>query len=155
GVHGGRPVIYAGGMSRRRVWCETVPPEILAAPETAALLRRHGIDPILAVWPDTVDAAREAAARFVDAGLRPALWPMLADADGRWIGAVNAAAFCTFAERLATDLAAAEVVLDLEPPIDLLRDTIASRVVHVHMLPPGPDAASFRAARARIASFSS
>ncbi len=118
--------------SRRRVWCETVPPETLVAPATVALLRRYAVDPILAVWPSTVDAAREAAARFAGAGLRPALWPMLSDADGRWISAANAAAFCAFAERLVERLAERpagpfEIVLDLEPPIEAVRATLASR----------------------------
>jgi hypothetical protein len=136
---------------RRRIWCETVPPETLAAPATVALLRRFGVDPILAVWPATVADAREAAARFVGAGLRPALWPMLADADGRWIGAANAAAFCAFAEDLARAHAGLEIVLDLEPPIESVRVTLASRAVNAHLLPSTAGAAAFRAARDRIA----
>src|SRR5689334_16691105 len=101
---------------RRRVWCETAPPEALIAPETIALLDRYAIHPILAVWPHTVEAAREAAARYADRGLSPALWPMLSDEEGRWIGAANAARFLSFAEQLD----AAELVLDLEPPIESL-----------------------------------
>lgn len=134
---------------RRRVWCETVPPETLAAPATVALLRRFGVDPIIAVWPATVAAAREAAARFAEAGLRPAIWPMLPDADGRWIGAANAAAFCAFAEDLAR--VHAEIVLDLEPPIESVRVTLASRAVNAHLLPGAPGVAAFQAARTRIA----
>ncbi len=154
---------------RRRVWCETVPPATLAAPATVALLRRHAVDPIVAVWPDTVDAAREAAARFADAGLRPAIWPMLADADGRWIGAANAAVFCAFAERLAGELGAAEIVLDLEPPIEAVRQltmgaplgaapssapkppALASRAGGAGLLLAALHPAAYQAARARIA----
>jgi hypothetical protein len=141
-------------MPRRRVWCETVPPEVLSAKATAALLARHRIDPIVAVWPGTEGAAREAAARFAGEGLRPALWPMLADADGRWIGAANAARFCAFAEELAASLAPAEIVLDLEPPIEAVRGTLASRGLHAHLLPISLDPAAFRAAREAIAGLS-
>ncbi len=135
---------------RRRIWCETVPPETLAAPATVALLRRYAVDPILAVWPSTVTAAGTALARFADAGLRPALWPMLADADGRWIGAANADLFCAFAERLLRELGATEIVLDLEPPIDAVRQTLASSAVNAHVLPASATPAAFRAARVRI-----
>jgi hypothetical protein len=137
-------------LPRRRVWCETVPAAVLAAPATARLLGRYAIDPILAVWPATIAEAGLAARSFRDAGLRPAIWPMLADADGRWIGAGNADLFCAFAERVAGDLQAAEIVLDLEPPIASLRATLASRSLHAHLLPPALDAAAFRAARGRI-----
>jgi hypothetical protein len=138
-------------MPRRRIWCETVPAATLAAPATVALLRRYGVDPILAVWPSTVPEARAAADRFAEAGLRPALWPMLADADGRWASADNADRFCDFAERLAAEASAAEIVFDLEPPIGALRASIASSVLHAHLLPAGADASAFRAARERIA----
>jgi hypothetical protein len=135
---------------RRRVWCETVPPDTLAAPATVALLQRFAVDPILAVWPATVRAAREAAARFAGAGLRPALWPMLPDADGRWIGAGNAALFCAFAEALAREGGSTEMILDLEPPIESVRTTLASRAVDAHLLPVPAGTAAFRDARARI-----
>jgi len=131
--------------ARRRIWCETVPLETLGAPATVALLRRYDVHPIVAVWPETLAGTAAVAARFVDAGLQPALWPMLADADGRWIGAANAAAFCAFAERLAGELGAAEIVLDLEPPIEAVRKTLAS-----HVLPAAAGPTAFRSARARI-----
>jgi hypothetical protein len=132
---------------RRRVWCETASPEALIAPATIALLERFGIHPILAVWPHTMDAAREAASRYADRGLSPALWPMLSDAEGRWIGAGNAARFLAFAESLE----AAELVLDLEPPIESLRSTLASRAVLAHVLPGAQGRAAFVEARQRIA----
>ena len=71
------------------------------------------------------------------AGLRGRrCWPMLADADGRWIGAANAPRFCAFAERLARELGVGEVVLDLEP-WDRSRSAtpLASRAVTAHLLP--------------------
>ncbi len=127
-----------------------MPAETLAAPATVALLARYRVDPILAVWPSTLADAARVAPCFTAAGLRPALWPMLADADGRWIGAANAPRFCAFAERLARELGAGEVVLDLEPPIESLRDTLASRAVTAHLLPVTLDGAAFRAAHAHV-----
>jgi hypothetical protein len=147
---GEKSVLYAvPSMPRRRIWCETVPADTLAAPTTVELLRRYGVDPILAVWPTTVSSGHAAARRFADAGLRPALWPMLADADGRWLGAGNAALFCDFAEGLAAS--AVEIVFDLEPPIAALRASIASSALHAHLLPGAAEAAAFPPARERIA----
>ncbi len=76
--------------------------------------------------------------RLAGVGCRVALWPMLADADGRWLGAENAVRFTAFTERIADELSPSEIVLDLEPPIAALRATIADRAVHAHLLPDGP-----------------
>ncbi|APR78124.1 Hypothetical protein A7982_03471 [Minicystis rosea] len=127
-----------------------MPAEELAAPPVIALLRRFAVDPIVAVWPDTLAAVRPATRRLADEGFRVAVWPMLADADGRWLSADNAARFTDFTERLADALAPAEIVLDLEPPIAALRETIADRAVLAHLLPSGPDRASFHAAYAAL-----
>jgi hypothetical protein len=77
---------------------------------------------------------------------------MLADADGRWLGARNAALFCAHAERLAASAPGVEIVLDLEPPIDALRGTVAGGSPGLHLLPPSAGAAAFRAAHERVAS---
>lgn len=135
---------------RRRIWCETVSAEALSAPATVALLRRHAVGPIVAVWPGTVAAARDALARFEDAGLPAAAWPMLPDAEGRWLSSANAAPFAAFVERLAGELRPREIVLDLEPPIETVRPMLASLVTNAHMAAFALDAASFRAARERI-----
>jgi hypothetical protein len=136
---------------RRRIWCETVTAAELALPATIALLARFEVQPIVAVWPWSVDEARLALARFSDAGLSPALWPMLADADGRWVHAGNATAFCAFAERLAGEVGPREIVFDTEPPIAALRTTIADRALAARMLPRAADRAAFVDARDRIA----
>jgi hypothetical protein len=139
-----------GQPARRRIWCETVPLDRLAAPDTVALLRRFDVAPIVAVWPSTAASARAALARYDDAGLPAAVWPMLPDDQGRWLSAANAAPFAAFVERLVADLAPHEVVLDLEPPIETVRPVLASLVTNVHRLPAGVDPATFRAARARL-----
>lgn len=135
---------------RRRIWCETVPAAEIEAPAVVALLARYQVDPIVAVWPDTVAATRSALDRLTEAGLAPSVWPMLPDGEGRWFGAGNAAAFAAFVDRVADDLQPAEVVLDLEPPIEGLRRTVADAAVHAHLLPAGPGPAAFRAARAAL-----
>ncbi|MFT3771914.1 MAG: hypothetical protein QM820_41430 [Minicystis sp.] len=135
---------------RRRIWCETVPAAELAAPAVIALLQRFAVQPIVAVWPDTLAATREACARLAGEGVAVAAWPMLADADGRWLGAENADRFASFVARVADALGPAEIVLDLEPPIAALRATIADRAVHAHLLPAGPDRAAFEAARGAL-----
>jgi hypothetical protein len=154
---------------RRRVWCETVPTGELAAPSTVALLRRYELHPIVAVWPDTLAEARATVCRFADAGLAPALWPMLPDRDGRWIGATNADTFCAFAERVASEGAAREIVLDLEPPIAALRASIAApmgapppnpcsrlaQATAMHVLPTPVDRRTFHRSRDRIAALAS
>jgi hypothetical protein len=145
--------------ARRRIWCETTTADELAAPETVALLRRWAVHPIVAVWPWTTGEARRAASAFLDAGLSPALWPMLADADGRWIGARNASRFCAFASQLSREPGGAEIVLDLEPPIASLRAFLdatsghlvrRSRAAHGNDVPVHPNTASFDAARETI-----
>jgi hypothetical protein len=141
---------------RRRIWCETVPAETLGAPATVALLRRYAVLPIVAVWPGSVGAARAALARFEDAGLPAAAWPMLPDDAGRWLSAANAAPFAAFVEQVAAELCPREIVLDLEPPIEAVRPLLASVVTlvtnaaNVHRVPVTLDAASFRAAGARL-----
>jgi hypothetical protein len=137
---------------RRRIWCETVPAAELGSPAVTGLLRRFGLEAIVAVWPHTREAAREALARLRGAGVAVAVWPMLADRDGRWLGAGNAGAFAAFAEGLADALAPAEIVLDLEPPIEALRSTLADGALHAHLLPAGPDPGAFLAAREALRS---
>src|SRR5580693_3178232 len=115
---------------RRRIWCETVPHETLGAPATVALLRRHTVTPIVAVWPGSVAEARETLARFDGEGIPAAAWPMLPDAEGRWLSAANAGPFAAFVERLAGELRPREIVLDVEPPIESVRPLLASLVTN-------------------------
>lgn len=108
--------------ARRRIWCEMLPYEALRTPRTLGLLKRFDIDPIVAVRPwDLGDLARTVGA-LANAGVRVALWPMMADADGRWANACNAHAFVAFARHVvdscdAARVPLAEVAFDLEPAI--------------------------------------
>ncbi|AUX22306.1 hypothetical protein SOCEGT47_028070 [Sorangium cellulosum] len=115
---------------RRRIWSELLPLEVVRAPRTLALLRRHALELAIAVRPDTAAGLPDLAAACAGEGVPLAVWPMIADEDGRWASAGNAAAFGAFVARLldALDgrgLSAAEVVFDLEPPIARVRRALA------------------------------
>jgi len=108
---------------------------------TAAVLRplaSRAITPIVAVTPPVLDQAASVVRACRDAGAGVGLWPMLDDADGRWASAANAGRFCAFARALLDALDAGDVrpdciAIDLEPPIDRLRQLVRGR------LRPPPD----------------
>lgn len=134
-------------MHRRRIYCETAPAEALSDPRTVALLARFGVAPVLALSPSTDLPARAILARFKDAGLDAAVWPMVSDDAGRWLNAGNAATFAEYVERIADDLSPREMLLDLEPPIAAVRAALGATAVNVHNLERGPSPVAHRAAR--------
>ncbi|WP_437593368.1 hypothetical protein [Sorangium sp. So ce1000] len=116
--------------ARRRIWSELLPLEVVRTPGTLALLRRYALDLSIAVRPETAAGLPDLVAACEGAGVAVAVWPMIADEDGRWASAGNAAAFGAFVARLldvldARRLAPAEVVFDLEPPIAAVRRALA------------------------------
>jgi len=103
---------------RRRVWCETVPYDELVRSPVVALVARYGLDLLLAVRPWQLAEVGDVVRRYRDHGVFVALWPMLADADGRWASAASAPAFIGFTDELLARVPFAdELVLDLEPPL--------------------------------------
>jgi hypothetical protein len=101
---------------RRRVWCETVPYDQLVQPDVVALVARYRLDLLLAVRPWQLADVPDVVRRFREQGVFVALWPMLADRDGRWASAASAAAFTAFADELLAAVPFAdEIVIDLEP----------------------------------------
>jgi hypothetical protein len=136
---------------RRRIWCETVPLAELGSKAVMALLRRFEVGAIVAVWPETLAEAGDALRRLAGEGVPTAVWPMLGDAEGRWMGAANAGGFAAFAGRAMDALSPPELVLDLEPPIEQLRSGLGSAVVNAHVLPPGADPRAYASARAVLA----
>lgn len=107
-----------------------MPLEVVRAPRTLELLRRYGLSLAVAVRPETAAGLPDLAAACAGAGVDVAVWPMIEDEAGRWVSAGNAAAFGAFVARLldALDgrgLVAAEVVFDLEPPIEDVRRALA------------------------------
>ena len=107
--------------AKLRVYCETLPFEEVTRPRTIALLRRHVVEIVLAVRPWQLAELPRAAETLRDSGVSCSVWPMLADDEGRWASAQNAASFVRFVRSTADVLASAgalprEVLLDLEPP---------------------------------------
>lgn len=132
---------------RRRVWCETLPLAEVGSPEVIALLARHRLELLLAVRPWELDALGEVVTRLRAAGVWVGLWPMLADADGRWASVHSAAAFVAFADQaLAAAPDADELVVDLEPPIATLARWRDARPARRPRVPRG----AYVAARSRL-----
>ena len=109
---------------RRRIYSEDLPLTELARDEILAPLSARGIELVVAVRPTSLAELPRvlAAAR----GMTVTVWPMLADADGRWASAATADAFAGFARAVVdfTDAARipiGELLVDLEPPIARVR----------------------------------
>lgn len=112
------------GPRRYRVWCEALAPEVLGAPATRALLRRYGLEPLVALPPGAeTGTLRDALTALSADGIAWGLWPLLDDADGYWLSTANATHFCARVA-MALEFAPARprtIAVDLEPPIALTR----------------------------------
>ena len=117
---------------RRRIWSEYVPYDALVSRSLLRALASRSIELLVAVKPAlTADVVRVVHA-CRSAGVRVGIWPMLADADGRWASAANGEQFCAFARALIDELEARAalphtIAIDLEPSIARMR-----RLVHGH-----------------------
>src|SRR5512140_2704508 len=143
-------------MRRRRIWSETVPYAALGSPRTLALLERYRLDVKVAVRPDTLGGLRDVLARLAGEGIATAVWPMLADADGRWANAHNHAKFAAFARavaKAAEGTGVTEIVVDLEPAIEDVRAALGS-VRAGRLLESVADGSRLAAARGAFASLS-
>lgn len=96
------------------MWCETLPFGDVVAAGPALAARR--VDLLLAVRPWQVADARDAVARLRAGGVYVALWPMIADGDGRWASVASCEPFVRFADELVGAVPCDEVAIDLEPP---------------------------------------
>lgn len=107
---------------RRRIWSEFVPYSSLASARVLALLERHDVQLLVAVTPESLDELPGLIRSCGDAGLQLGLWPMLADADGRWGSTFNAQAYADFV-RSVVDSApqVGTIAIDLEPPIAMVQ----------------------------------
>jgi hypothetical protein len=104
-------------------------------------LRRFRLDPLIAVRPWMLSEIGELGRALSGEGVRFGLWPMLADAEGRWANVYNARAYAELAHRAvdAVESAgahAAEVAVDLEPPIAEVRRWLALRPWSRTLAPP-------------------
>jgi hypothetical protein len=119
---------------RRSVWCETLSHHALA--QAVPLLAGRSVDVIVCVQPATLDTLTHALATLIDAKIGYVVWPMLDNADGRWLSNGTAAAFARFLRTvtltLQTSSIAPSYVLDLEPPWAVLSALAAGKI------PPRP-----------------
>ncbi|MBS2013103.1 MAG: hypothetical protein JST00_09465 [Deltaproteobacteria bacterium] len=104
-----------------RIYSETLPYAEVVAPSTLRLLARHRLEVVLAVRPWQLAELPIVAGELASAGLSLSVWPMIADEDGRWANAQNAATFVRFVREVVDGLERAgvlprEVLVDLEPP---------------------------------------
>ncbi len=117
--------------ARLRIYSETLPFEQIVRPRTLELLRRYELEIIVAVRPWQIEQLARTAGALSDGGVNFSVWPMLADEEGRWASAHNAAAFVKLVERVVDALEGAkrpprEVLFDLEPPFAYVRDLVAA-----------------------------
>lgn len=115
---------------KSRIYSETLPWTRLVAPETLALLRRYGLELVLAVRPWDIDPLPGVALTLQDAGIPLSIWPMLEDERGRWVNVQNAHEFRGFVRAIGdalarADVPARDVMFDLEPPFDRARALLA------------------------------
>jgi hypothetical protein len=120
-----------GAGPKLRIYCETLPFEDVTRPRTISLLRRHDLELVLAVRPWQLGDLPAVARVLEDSGVPVSVWPMLADDEGRWASAHNAASFVRFVRATSDALVAAgvaprEVLLDLEPPFTHARALAAT-----------------------------
>ena len=108
---------------RLRVYCETLPYEEVMRRRTVELLRRYHLSLVLAVrpWHLAERVLPRVAGALAEAEVPLAVWPMLADEEGRWASSANAASFARLVLGCADALAEArvpfeEMLFDLEPP---------------------------------------
>lgn len=104
-----------------------VPDEALREPATWRLLARHSMEVALAVRPSDVASVDAWLGRASEHGVRASLWPMIDDAAGRWLSTESAAPFREFLRDVRARAPGAEIVLDLEPPLPLVRGALDGR----------------------------
>lgn len=124
-------MLLTGAAPKLRIYCETLPFEEVTRPRTISLLRRHDLELVLAVRPWQLRELPAVARALRDAAVPVSVWPMLADDEGRWASAQNAASFVRLVRTTTDALAAAgaaprEVLLDLEPPFTHARALAAT-----------------------------
>lgn len=118
----------------RHIWSELVPYRQLVGSPVLGQLAARRIQLIIAVFPQIAAGVAEVVASCRDAGVRIAVWPMLADDDGRWASNRTATRFCDQTRRLLDRLDRAralpdELAIDLEPPIAQMRALLGGKVM--------------------------
>jgi hypothetical protein len=128
-----------------RLWSELVPYAEVTSPRVLDMLRARGLGLVQAVTPADAAGIGELVRACRRAGVRVELWPMLSHPDGRWASAANADRFDRWVRELLDEVdGAAGLAVDLEPPIERLRDLLALRPRGLRR-PMGTDGACFGA----------
>lgn len=114
---------------RAYVFSELTPVDRLIAPATLALLAARDVQLYVAITPPVRARAGEIVAACRAAGVAVGLWPMIEDSAGRWASAWNGVAFARYVRDLLDQLGATpdELLIDLEPPIALVRQLLRGR----------------------------
>lgn len=128
----GRRSMSETSESRRRIWSEHLPFEVVCRRDVLHLLSERSIQLIVAVQPSSLSELGGLVAACRDEAVDVRLWPLLDDELGRWPNDGNVEAFREHLVRLlacVTPLGAAgmEVVFDLEPPIATTRRLLELR----------------------------
>ncbi|MBL8683045.1 MAG: hypothetical protein JNK05_28015 [Myxococcales bacterium] len=119
-------------MPRNALWSELLPLEIVRDPATLRLVARFGLELRLACFAETTSfdelALTLERARAHD--VEVALWPMLSNDEGRWASAHNGEAFARNARRVIAEMRARScavraLMVDIEPPIDVMSRWLA------------------------------
>lgn len=113
--------------TRRGIWAETAPPEALRDAATWRLLARCSLEVALAVRPPDLDSVGAWTDLAAEHGVRASLWPMIDDAAGRWLSVASAEPFRELLQGVQARAPGAEIVLDLEPPLPLVRGALDGR----------------------------
>jgi hypothetical protein len=113
---------HDSGGRARRIWCEQLDPQLVQSERILGPLRERDIQLVLAIRPGRVEPAVGVVAVARAMGVSVAVWPMLADHDGRWVSARNVHRYVDFVEHVLTRLELGgalpdELAMDLEPPI--------------------------------------
>ncbi len=114
-------------MLRNALWSELLALDAVREPATLSLLSRYALELRLACFADApVDELARTIAEAQSRGVPVALWPMLDNREGRWASAHNGEAFARYVRRLFAELAARgcaprAVMIDIEPPIDVMQ----------------------------------
>jgi hypothetical protein len=117
----------------RAVFVEDVEPAELVRPEVVKLLGDRALAAIVSIRPWNVTETLEARATLEAAGVPVTLWPMLDDADGRWVNVRTIPAMRAFIDKclahpaFVSCPAPRRVLLDREPPIHDVKAVLQSR----------------------------
>lgn len=119
--------VPSSAVRRYSIWSELLPLELVREHSTLSLLQKYSLELRLACFEDSdLDELARTVRAAQRRELSVALWPMLANAEGRWASAHNGHAFARYVRRLIAELRArncsvSAVMIDIEPPIDVMQ----------------------------------